>query len=229
MPGDNSPLSSHLCLFKMSEEEEEFDFERSADSEEETSSNRSDSHSGDQRQSQTRADDGYKREHEEEEKTAKRNSFELGGWNAEELTVVDGLKDQWFLGNAAEKKEILEGAVAEVLRLGSQNPETLKGKIRRWLNKKCAGRNKYGPGQPPSLRSIIYYYKQREMEKVVKEKYGVGPGDKEGQFVGHLSKEMANYQRKLKEDPSMAKELEKCQKQRQEWARVGVPGKRKKQ
>lgn len=175
------------------------------------------------------ADTWYKRESGEEDKGAGGDSQEPSVWNLQELGVIDGIKDKWFLGNASEKTSILQEVVAELLEMGGQNPERLKRRVRRWLNKKCSTRKKFGPGRPPSLRTILYWYKQREMETVVKENYGVSPGDKRGQFVGHLATEMSKYQRKLKEDPSMAKELEQCQKYRHEWAQVGIPAKRKKQ
>lgn len=215
----------------MSSEGESFDSPScsNANSEDETSSGNSDNDSWNKKTSKSDADTWCKREGDEEKNIAQGNGDEPSIWNEEELVVVDGMKDKWFLGNAIERKGILQETVAELLQMGGHNPEQLKKRIRRWLNKKCSIRNKFGPGQLPSLRTVLYWYKQREMEKMVKENYGVSPGDKGGRFVGHLATEMSKYQRKLKEDSSMEKELEKFQKRRQEWARVGVPAKRRKQ
>lgn len=220
-----------LTHLQMSSAGELFDSPELSDSgsSDEGSSTASAPHSRDEQPSTSNAGAGCKNEGKVEDNMLLGNSSELMVWTADELLIVDGMKDKWFLGNAAEKKNLLEEAGAELSKIGSKNPESLKKKVRSWLNKKCSGRNKFGPGRPPSLRKVLYWYKQRDMVNVVKEKYGVSPGDKEGRFVGHLSMELGKYQRKLKDDPLMVKELDKFQKRREEWARVGVPGKRRKQ
>src|ERR1700759_5042255 len=123
-------------------------------------------------------------------------------WTSEELNIVAELKDRWFRGTSEEQKEVVEEAVKAIIAIRPRDVTTLRKKVHKWLKRRARKRYSYGPGNRPSLQTVLAYYKEAEVTTAMKRKYGVSPGGKRGPFLGHWKRELGRLQKELKTDPA---------------------------
>ena len=149
-------------------------------------------------------------------------------WTGEELNIVAELKDRWFRGTSEEQKEVVEEAVKAIIAIRPRDVTTLRKKVHKWLKRQAGKRYSYGPGNRPSLQTVLAYYKEAEVTAAVKRKYGVSPGGKRGPFLGHWKRELGRLQKELKTDPALQEEYKQLEAARVEWTRKGPPRERRK-
>lgn len=148
-------------------------------------------------------------------------------WTLEELEVLSPYKDEWVEASRDEQGTIVEKVLRQLLSLRKQDPGPLRKKIKAWLRRKVKKRRTYGPGKAPPLHTIVAWYKDAELTKVLKEKHGVVPGDK-GRFIGLWKTELTALVNDLKNDPARKKELKKMEDKQTRWMEKGPPPDRQK-
>lgn len=143
-------------------------------------------------------------------------------WTIEQLEVLSTFKDEWVESGFDQQCRIVENAVKELLALGKQDPGPLRKKVRTWLRRKVKKRKAFGPGKAPTLHNVVAWYNDAELNKRVKEKHGVIPGDK-ARFIGLWKKELTAMVNDLKTNPANKRELKKIENQRTKWTEKGPP------
>jgi hypothetical protein len=148
-------------------------------------------------------------------------------WTGQELHILGELKDRWFRGKAEEQKAVVEEAVNALNNIQPRDTVTMRRKVQKWLKRRAGKRNNYGPGNRPSLQTVLAYYKEAEVTATVLRKYGIVPTGKKGPFLGLWKKELGLLQRALKTDPAMKEEYERLEATRGEWTTKGPPRERR--
>ena len=148
-------------------------------------------------------------------------------WTHDKLEVLSPYKDEWVEATREEQGTIVENAIKQLLALRKQDPGPLRKKVKAWLQRKMKKRRTYGPGKAPLLHTIIAWYKDAELTKLLKEKHDVVPGDK-GRFIGLWKTELTAMVNELKNDPSKKKELKRMEDKRTRWTEKGPPPDRRK-
>lgn len=148
-------------------------------------------------------------------------------WTLDELEILCPYKDEWVESARDQQATIVENAVKKLLAVRKQDPGPLRKKVRTWLRRKVKKRTAYGPGKPPSLHTVVAWYNDVELNKLLKEKHGVVPGDK-ARFIGLWKTELTALVNDLKTDPTRRKELKKMEDKRDHWMERGPPPDRRK-
>jgi hypothetical protein len=148
-------------------------------------------------------------------------------WTIDELEILSRFKDEWMEAGFDHQHHIVENAVKELMALRKQDPGPLRKKVRTWLRRKVKKWKAFGPGKAPTLHNVVAWYNDAELNKRVKEKHGVVPGDK-ARFIGLWKKELTAMVNDLKTDPANKKELKKIENQRTKWTEKGPPPEKRK-
>ena len=148
-------------------------------------------------------------------------------WMINELEILSTFKDEWVEAGFDQQHHIVENAVKELMALRKQDPGPLRKKVQTWLRRKVKKQRAFGPGKAPTLHNVVAWYNDAELNKRVKEKHGVVPGDK-ARFIGLWKKELTAMVNDLKTDPANKKELKKIENQRTKWTEKGPPPEKRK-
>ena len=148
-------------------------------------------------------------------------------WTIDELEILSMFKDEWIESSFDQQRHIVDNAVKELVALRKQDPGPLRKKVRTWLTRKVKKRKAFGPGKAPTLHNVVAWYNDAELNKRVKEKHGVVPGDK-ARFIGLWKKELTAMVNDLKTNPANKKELKKIENQRTKWTEKGPPPEKRK-
>ena len=145
---------------------------------------------------------------------------DTGFWEAEAVAILQPFKEEWCNGDRSD--DVVIRAVEALQENGLEKYADMKKSVKLWLQRRALMRSKYGPGHTPSLRTIVAFYKAKEIAEAVETWFKDDPSLGKKQRIGVHANEVSKLMRELLL-PSQKDNLTEMEAKRKLWTKKGPP------
>lgn len=145
---------------------------------------------------------------------------DAGFWEPEAVAILQPFKEEWCEGDRSD--EVITRAIAALKDNNIPERDDMKKCVKLWLQRRALTKSKLGPGHAPSMRTLVQFYKAKEIAKAIQERFEEDPMLDRKQFIGIHANEVGKVMRTLML-PCNVEELKELEIRRQMWIRKGPP------